>query len=452
MDAGGPAAAPGPDELVAGSPDEKPRPRPALRSAGRLLVAGAAAVLLALSATGVGPLDLSLDGALDADGPAPPPQPGPTYEGMATAAPSRLDGIDWPARGDLAQDQVFVEGAMKRVRERRPEASRLFFAGSLPDGSSLVLAGTDVIRGMVATRVHALWVPAGGDVADGRVSEATALTDRQQALAWSGTGAFRGRVLVALVRPGPANVEVSPRLRYGPGGEPTRYWHPHPTDDGVAVIPIGPLADPAVAVRARGPGIFPDPILVRSVPRTVNRPFHIDGVDVGTYRGPDTPQLRAGLESGVGAIVALEKASVRVIWSGVPWRHRRLALVLVTRRDGQRYQALVGEDEGRSFAAGTRALARDADVLTPWLLEPFSSIDPTMLLCPTGPGTLVYRRSGRPDRILPISAEGVAPLVEPGPSPPATAGADVTVLDPSGRKLLTTVLPEPGFDNPLALS
>jgi len=124
----------------------------------------------------------------------------------------------------------------------------------------------------------------------------------------------------------------------------------------------------------------------------------------------------------------------------------------VTRRDGQRYQALVGEDDGRSFAAGTRALSRRADARTPWLLEPFSSVDPTFLLCPTGPGTLVYRRPGRPDRLLPITAEGVAPLVEPGPSPPATAGADVTVLDPSGRPLLSTVLPEPGFDDPLALS
>ena len=452
MAAGGPQAAPGPDELVAGSPDEKPRRRPALRTAGRFAVVAAVALTLALSAAGVGPLDLSLDGPLDADGTAGPPPPGPTYEGMATTAPSRLDGIDCPTRGDLAGDRVFVEGAMKRVRQLRPDASRLFFAGSLPDGARLVLAGTDVNRGRVATRVHALWVRPGTDVARAPVSEATALTDRQQALAWSGEAAHGGRVLVALVRPGPARFEVSGRIRYDRDGAPTRYWHQHPTENGVAVIRLGDFADPAVAVRVRGPGIFPDPILVRSVPRPAPRLLRVEGVEVGTYRGPDSPQLRAGLQAGVGAIVALERASMRVIWSGVPWRHRRLALVLVTRRDGQRFQALVGEDEGRSFAAGTRALAPRADELTPWLLEPFSSVDPTFLLCPTGPGTLVYRRAGRPDRFLPITAAGVAPLVEPGPSPPTTAGADVTVLDPSGRKLLRTVLPEPGFDNPLALS
>jgi hypothetical protein len=91
------------------------------------------------------------------------------------------------------------------------------------------------------------------------------------------------------------------------------------------------------------------------------------------------------------------------------------------------------------------------DSRLPWLLEPFSPQDPTLLLCPTGPGSLLYERDGQADLRIPVKDDGVAALVAPGPTAPSAGGARVTLRDPSGRLLLSTVLPEPGFDDPLAL-
>jgi hypothetical protein len=140
-----------------------------------------------------------------------------------------------------------------------------------------------------------------------------------------------------------------------------------------------------------------------------------------------------------------------VLWSGAPWKQRRLALVLVERPDGVRLQALVGEQDGHAFGAGVRALPVGDPDAAPWLLEPFTAQDPTFVLVPTGPGTLVYQRPGRQTR-LPIGPDGVAPIVEPGPNPPTARGAVVTVLDPAGDELMTTTLPSGPLDDPLALA
>ena len=446
MDAGRPD---GPDELVAGSPDAAARHRPALRAAGRAgVVLGALAV--ALSAVGIGPVDLSLSGS-PTGRPQPSAPPGPSYDGRASVPPTRLDGIDWPPRGDLVDDERFVRAAMARVRDFRPGASRLFFAGRLEDGSRLVLAGSDVNRGIVATAVHALWVRPGTEVARARVTEGTAMTDPQQVMAWAGPVAGGDVVVVALARPGPVRFDLSEGVTYAADGTGRRTWRPFSAEDGLLETSLA-YTDPVVAVRARGIGAFPVPFVVRVA--TGRRPaavVQVEGADRPGYLGPDPAQLSTALHAGAGAVVDLDEATARVIWSGIPWKHRRLALLLVTREDGRRFQVLVGQDDERPFALGARALAVGADPLTPWLLEPFSSVDPTLLLCPTGQGTLVYRRPGRADRILPINAAGVAPLVEPGPIAPTTSGARVTVLDPSGRALLSTTLPETGFDDPLAL-
>lgn len=405
---------------------------------------------VALSAVGIGPVDLSLSGT-PSGRPQPTAPPGPSYEGQASVPPTRLDGIDWPPRGDLADDESFVQAAMSRVREFRPDTSRLFFAGTLTDGSRLVLAGSDVNRGIVATAVHALWVRPDTPVARARVTEGTAMTDPQQVMAWAGPVAGGRVVVVALARPGPVRFDLSEGVTFAADGSGMRQWRPFYAEDGLLETALG-YADPVVAVRARGIGAFTVPFVVRVA--TGRRPpgaVRVEAAGGPGYQGPDPAQLSAALYAGAGAVVDLDRATARIIWSGIPWKHRRLALVLVTREDGRRFQVLVGQDDQRPFAIGTRALALDADPLTPWLLEAFSSLDPTLLLCPTGQGTLVYRRPGRADRVLPINAAGVAPLVEPGPSPPTTSGARVTVLDLSGRPLLSTTLPETGFDNPLAL-
>jgi hypothetical protein len=198
--------------------------------------------------------------------------------------------------------------------------------------------------------------------------------------------------------------------------------------------------------------VFTLPLLVRVLPRVPGAPVVlVNGVSADGYRGPDPLAVSRALRAGVGSLVDLGGAELRVLWSGVPWKQRRLALVLVTRADGQRFQALVGQQGDVDFPAGVRALPPDADERLPWLLEPFSPSDPTLLLCPTGPGSLEYRRVGQPVRVLPVHEDGVAALVEPGPSPPRAGGAEVTLRDPAGRLLLRTTLPPPGFDDPLAL-
>jgi hypothetical protein len=380
----------------------------------------------------------------------PPPAPSASRE-VPRPALDGLDGIAWKPRGDLVKDREFVSAAMRRVREERPAATRLYFAGHLPDGSRLVLAGTDVQRGIVATSVHALFVPGGVPVVGAQVSEATALTAPQQVLAWAAEGSGGDVVAVAMTRPGPARFEVSARVEFGTNGRPGRTWVPLVSEEGYAVANLGPDADPIVTVRAQGPGVFTLPLLVRVLPRVPGAPVVlVNGVSADGYRGPDPLAVSRALRAGVGSLVDLGGAELRVLWSGVPWKQRRLALVLVTRADGQRFQALVGQQGDVDFPAGVRALPPAADERLPWLLEPFSPSDPTLLLCPTGSGSLEYRRPGRSVRVLPVR-DGVAALVEPGPSPPSASGADVTLRDPAGRVLLRTTLPQAGFDDPLAL-
>lgn len=422
----------GPDVLTGGTPDDAPRRRWPTWIA--LLLLGGGALLITRP-------DVSLGG----DPPPRPVQPSP--EEMRNT----LRGVDWPTRGDLAGDDRFLSAALDRIRQDRSEASRVYFAGRLSDGSRLVLAGSDVRRGVVASSVHALLVPAGAPLSGARVTEATALTDPQQVLAWAARGQDGIVRAVVLTRPGPVRFEVSARVEFSPvDGTPRRKWQPAAQSDGVAVADLGRHTDPIVTVRGVGPGVFRLPIVVRVAPED-GEPVVISGASGPGYQGPDGLNLTRALRAQAGHVVDLGEAGIRVLWSGAPWQQRRLALMLLTRADGQRFQALVGEQNGSAFPAGVRALAPDAPDRLPWLLEPFSPDDPTLLICPTGDGAVIYRRAGDPVRTLRIGADGVVGLVAPGPTAPSASGTEVTVLDRAGRILIRTVLPAPGFDDPLAL-
>jgi hypothetical protein len=248
-------------------------------------------------------------------------------------------------------------------------------------------------------------------------------------------------------------IEVSSHVDFNPGnGSPSRRWEPMPSEDGAVVADLGEDVDPVIGVRAAGPGVFPLPLLVRVVPPVPDLPvLDVQGTGDPAYRGPDVALVSRALREQAASVVDLRTAQLRVIWSGAPWKQRRLALVLVTRGDGRRFQALIGQQGDSGFPAGMRALAADAPDRLPWLLEPFSPQDPTLLLLPSGDGSVIYRRDGQPVRTLQIGTDGVVGLVEPGPSPPSASGADVTVTDTAGRILLRTTLPQPGFDDPIAL-
>ncbi|MGH8894573.1 MAG: hypothetical protein ACRDWY_14905 [Actinomycetes bacterium] len=433
----------GPDELVAGAAEDVP---------GRHRLRWALAILV----VGVGLVVVRPDLSLHADRDTPPP-PG-DYNPYSSSERNTLSGVSWPARGDLADDRGFVTAALDRVREARSEVSRVYFAGRLDDGSRLLLAGTDVVRGVVATSVHALHVPRGTPLADAQVTEATALVDPQQVLVWAAAGRDGVVRAVVLTRPGPVRFELSARVEFHPtDGTPYRRWTAEAASNGVAIADLGRDTDPIIGVRARGPGVFTLPLVARVARPVSERPvserpgLRVDGVDAPGYHGPDAQQLERALRAQAGAIVDFDESTAEVLWSGAPWKSRRLALVLLTRADGQRFQALVGQQGEAGFPAGVRALPEPAPSRLPWLLEPFSPDDPTLLLCPTGDGSVIYHRRGTSAQTLQIGSDGVVGLVAPGPSAPSAGGADVTVLDESGHILIRTTLPRSGFDDPLAL-
>jgi hypothetical protein len=390
--------------------------------------------------------DLSLHGTPPADRPtgAPTGVPSPDVTGTGPST------VVWEPRGDLTRDDGFVQAAVFRIRHDRPEVARVFFAGRLPDGGRLVLAGTDVFRGIFGTAVHALVIEPGADVATSPVTELAPLTDPRQVMSWAGRGPSGHVYAVALSRPGPVRFELSPTVLFDDDGRPSRIWSPVDTEDGLVVADLGEDADPVVTVRATGPGVVTDPVITPvSTGGVVVTALHVNGALAESYRGPDPDRLARGLREVAGQLADLQSSRLQVLWSGAPWKGRRLALVLVTRKDGVRLQALVVQQGSSEFPAGVRALPRDAPAVLPWLLNPFSPADPTFLLCPTGPGTVVYQRPGVPERRLPVGASGAVALVEPSAVAPSASGAVVTLLDRHGAELLTTTLPEPGFDDPL---
>jgi hypothetical protein len=424
----------GADDELAGGDEGAGRPgRPRLGWLVGLVVLGGVLVV-------VRP-DLSLHG----DAPAEPPPPSST---PALNLPASI--VSWDPRGDLAEDRRFVSDAVRRIRKDRPDIARVYLATTLPDGSRVALAGSDATTGDAATSVHALLQPPGVEMDDAFVGDVTTLTDVQQVVAWAFESVTGDVYVVALARPGPARFQVSPRVEYDDQGRPGRSWRTIRSSDGTLVVDVGSRTDPAVVVRTRGTDVEGTSLLV---PVERGHPPHVvrvEGVGDAGYAGPATPLLVEGLTRSLSPLVDLTRATSRVLWSGAPWKQRRLALVLVTRPDGVRLQALVGAQDGSPFGAGIRALPPSEPDEVPWLLEPFTAQDPTFLLCPTGAGTLVYRRPGREIRLR-VPPSGAVVVVEPGPSPPSARGADVTLLDPGGRRLLRTTLPRQGLDDPLAL-
>ena len=244
--------------------------------------------------------------------------------------------------------------------------------------------------------------------------------------------------------------ELSPNVLFAEDGDPRRIWTPVYTEDGLVVSDLGTEVDPVVTVRAIGPGVVTDPELVQVTGTDGERlALRIRGLRDPAYAGPDPELLQRGLRQAAGNLADLGSARLRVLWSGEPWGSRRLALVLVTRPDGVRLQALVGQQGDSEFPFGVRALPRGAPAELPWLLEPVSPDEPTFLLCPTGGGSLVYSRPDRADRRIAVPASGAVALIEPAATPPTARGAQVTMFDPQGKRLFSTVLVD--IDDPLAL-
>jgi hypothetical protein len=381
--------------------------------------------------------------SLHADSPlAHPPRSRQTDDpGLSLREPS----LRWPLRGDLATNDTFVAKAMNQLAHLRPGLTRPLFAGRLPDGSRLLLAGGGPRPALGATSVSALYVGANQLISTAAVSQAAVLDASAQTLGWAGVGGGGEVFSLAIGGPRPLRVQVSPRVDFDHEGWPSRRWQTAASDDGVAIVNLGTRTDPWVAVRSLANATFLTPVLMPVTGRSATYPraVRVDGLASADYQGPRPAALRQALSAVTETLLDLGATTQRVVWSGVPWAQRHFALVLITREDGVRIEVLIGEQRSAWFPAGLRALARDEPEELPWVLEPFSSQDPTLLLCPTGGGRLVYRHNGHTAR-LSVRDDGVVSLVDPGPSAPSTGGARITLFDPAGKQLLTTVLPKAG--------
>ena len=130
----------------------------------------AVVVLVVAAAALVGPDLVSSPGAENAargdrresPPPARSPQPGP----------SRPPAADLRVRGDLADDPVFVDAALRRVLAGHPDVDRVLYAGTLPDGGRVAFVGRDRddAEGVRALDVYALTVPPGASLEAAEIS------------------------------------------------------------------------------------------------------------------------------------------------------------------------------------------------------------------------------------------------------------------------------------------
>ena len=127
---------------------------------GRRRLWWAAVLLVGLVTVVVARPDLSLHG--DSSALPRPTQPPPLPTGGAPTV------VTWDTRGDLAADRGFLQAAATRIRRDRPEVSRIFFAGRLPDGALVV----NVARGTVVVTDDLL-----AEVSSGRLLAALDVTE-----------------------------------------------------------------------------------------------------------------------------------------------------------------------------------------------------------------------------------------------------------------------------------
>ena len=371
---------------------------------------------------------------------------------------SRPSTVAWDTRGDLATDYG--------VRVRAPSSGSGRSGRRWPGSSSP--AGCPTAAGWcwpaaTTTRTPSRppstpwWWRRGSPVADAPVTELAALSDPQQVLAWAGRDRD-GHVSAVAAQPagagalrglpaGAASPTTAPPAGSGPRRTPRTGWSSRTWATEV---------DPVVTVRAIGPGVTPAAQVVRVVSatgRAGQRPLRIRGVDA-----PDVPRARPGPAGarapagGRGAWPTSASSQLRVLWSGALWKQRRLALVLVTRPDGVRLQALVGQQGElrvpvRRAGAAPRRAGRSCRGC--WSRSRRRS----RRCCSARPARARWSTAGPASRTAPCRCPrpGSRGCSSRAPTRRPPRGARVTLLDPQGQQLLSTVLPATGFDDPLAL-
>ena len=152
-----------PDDVL-GSPRDDTDGGP-LRRLPRPWRVAAVVVLIVAAAAVVGPDLVASPGPENAASPGDRRESSPPVR-PPQSQPSQPSAADLTVRGDLADDLVFVDAALRRVLAGHPDADRVLYAGTLPDGGRVAFVGRDRddAEGVRALDVYALTVPPGASL------------------------------------------------------------------------------------------------------------------------------------------------------------------------------------------------------------------------------------------------------------------------------------------------
>ena len=292
--------------------------------------------------------------------------------------------------------------------------------------------------------LHAVLVAPGAEVSAGRVTRQGGLeppTGYQPWLvAWAGRGSDGHAYAVSLTEDVRTAVEVSPNVRFGGDGAAYRRWWGTESAEGWSVTDLGIRPDLAVGIRLEVEGYGARTGVAWLDGEPGRTPVLLRGDGAATYAGPRPRLLAQGVRLQTQAIMGTNVVRGKVIWSGPVHADDPAAVVLVTRPDTVRLQTFVSQERGSSVMHGTRAVPSDEPDESPWLLEPRSRREPTLLICPSRPASVSYRPRRGPARTLSVPASGVAVLEPPGAGRHRARGATVTLRNEEGLAVLTSVL------------
>lgn len=384
----------------------------------------------------------------------------PTSEVTPTSQP--LSALRWTVRGDLADDADFTRAVLDVARDNDPAADKVLYAATLPDRSRLALVATGYEEagglGFSGAGVQALHVSAGASPTVRDLMFAGEVTSPDAIVGWAGHGRDGEVYAVLLGRPAPLEAHVSSAIDYTKDGTAHRSWEPVRSRDGSAIVELGRETDPLVVARTTyAEDSYPLLMTVDGDPTDETRDriiaaVRIDGLD-DSYRGPNRAAVPRAVVDGSWVVLDPRRADIRVLWSGRLEGKQRGALLLIKRPDGATFQLFVfqGED-GSVYPQGFRPVPWADAELVPWILQA-GQPGMQLLVSPSGAGTATIAPAGGEEPLrLRIGRNGVADLGDdPELVTRTLSHALVTVLAPSGRRIVQIEFPGLGEDDPYVL-
>ena len=370
----------------------------------------------------------------------------PSPEITPTSQP--LSALRWTVRGDLADDTAFTSAVLDVARAKDPGAEKVLYAATLPDRSRLAFVATGYDDaggpGFRSAGVQALHVSAGASPSVTGLTFAGDVTSPDALVGWAGH-VRDGEVYAALLgRPAPLEAHVSSEIDYAKDGSAHRGWQPVRSRDGSAIVELGRETDPLVVARTPyGEDSYPLLMNVDGEPTEETRDklvaaVRIDGLD-DSYRGPKRAGVARAVVDGSWVMLDPRRADIRVLWSGRLEGKQRGALLLLRRPDGATFQLFVFQDEdGAVYPQGISPVPWDDAELVPWILQAGHPGVQQVLVNPSGAGTATIDPAGGEESLrVTIGRNGTGVLgADPSYLPRILRGAIITVLSPSGRRIV----------------